>query len=150
MRGRDGLMVDVPGGVSLGSMVSYLSHRFMQLNLLKSKIHRAEVTDLSLNYEGSLAIDGDFMARVGLRTYERILVSNLNNGERFETYVHRRPRGLEDDQPERRRRLPGQARGSASPSWPLPWSTSARPPAWQPKVLVLGDANRKIVKQTGG
>ena len=50
-------MVDLAGGASLGSMVSYRPHRFMQLNLLKSKIHRAEVTDLSLNYEGSLAID---------------------------------------------------------------------------------------------
>jgi aspartate 1-decarboxylase len=68
-------------------MVSYRPGRVMQLNLLKSKIHRAEVTDTSLNYEGSLAIDADFMDLVGLQTYERILVGNLNNGERFETYV---------------------------------------------------------------
>ena len=45
------------------------------------------MTDISLNYEGSLAIDAEFMNLVGLRPYERILVGNLNNGEQFETYA---------------------------------------------------------------
>ena len=65
----------------------------MQLNLLKSKIHRAEVTDSSLNYEGSLAIDSEFMAQVGMRQYERILIGNTANGERFETYAIAAPAG---------------------------------------------------------
>ena len=51
----------------------------MQLNLLKSKIHRAEVTDLSLHYEGSLAIDAEFMAMVGIMEFEKILVGNMAN-----------------------------------------------------------------------
>ncbi|SRR6266567_4031781 len=59
----------------------------MQLTLLKSKIHRAVVTGASLDYEGSLTVSADLAELVGLVPYEKILVSNLNNGERFETYA---------------------------------------------------------------
>jgi aspartate 1-decarboxylase len=59
----------------------------MQLTLLKSKIHRATVTGASLDYEGSLTVSADIAERVGLLAYEKILVGNLQNGERFETYV---------------------------------------------------------------
>ena len=59
----------------------------MQLTLLKSKIHRATVTSASLHYEGSMTISADLAERVGLLPYERILVTNMRNGERFETYV---------------------------------------------------------------
>ena len=59
----------------------------MQLTILKSKIHRATVTGASLHYEGSLTISSDLAGRVDLREYEKILVGNLNNGERFETNV---------------------------------------------------------------
>ncbi|HET6887750.1 MAG TPA: aspartate 1-decarboxylase [Candidatus Udaeobacter sp.] len=59
----------------------------MQLALLKAKIHRATVTGASLDYEGSLTISADLAELVGLISYEKILVSNLNNGERFETYA---------------------------------------------------------------
>jgi aspartate 1-decarboxylase len=59
----------------------------MQVHLLKSKIHRAQVTGASLHYEGSLTIAIDLMDKVGLVPYERVLCSNLANGQRFETYV---------------------------------------------------------------
>ena len=59
----------------------------MQLTLLKSKIHRATVTGASLHYQGSLTISSDLAESVELREYEKILVGNLSNGERFETYV---------------------------------------------------------------
>ena len=59
----------------------------MHLTLLKSKIHRATVTGASLHYEGSMTISADLAERVGILPYERILVSNMANGERFETYV---------------------------------------------------------------
>jgi len=59
----------------------------MQLTLLKSKIHRAIVTGASLDYEGSLTIFADLAELVGLVPYEKILVGNLSNGERFETYA---------------------------------------------------------------
>jgi aspartate 1-decarboxylase len=59
----------------------------MQIHLLKSKIHRAQVTAASLDYEGSLTLAVDFMEEVGLLPYERILCSNLADGVRFETYA---------------------------------------------------------------
>jgi aspartate 1-decarboxylase len=59
----------------------------MQLTLLKSKIHRATVTGASLHYEGSMTISRDLAERVGLMPYEKILIGNMANGERFETYV---------------------------------------------------------------
>ena len=65
----------------------------MQIQILKSKIHRAFVTGASLNYEGSLSIDAALMEQVGLFPYEKILCSNLANGERFETYVIPAERG---------------------------------------------------------
>jgi aspartate 1-decarboxylase len=61
----------------------------MRLTLLKSKIHRATVTGASVDYEGSLTISSDLAEMVGLLHYEKILVGNLNNGKRFETYVIR-------------------------------------------------------------
>ena len=59
----------------------------MQITLLKSKIHRAAVTGASLHYEGSLTVSADIAKMVGLLPYEKILVGNLQNGKRFETYV---------------------------------------------------------------
>ena len=65
----------------------------MQVKLLKAKIHRAEVTDRNLDYEGSLGVDTGFLEKVGMLPYERILVGNINNGKRFETYIIPAPRG---------------------------------------------------------
>lgn len=65
----------------------------MNICLLKSKIHRAAVTGASLDYEGSLTIASDLAGRVGLLPYERILVSNMAEGQRFETYVIYGPEG---------------------------------------------------------
>jgi len=65
----------------------------MQIEILKSKIHRASVTAASLNYEGSLSIDASLMEQAGLYPYEKILCSNLANGQRFETYVIPAERG---------------------------------------------------------
>jgi aspartate 1-decarboxylase len=59
----------------------------MLVEVLKSKIHRARVTDASLNYEGSLTIDRALMEKAGLLPYEKVLVGNTANGERFETYA---------------------------------------------------------------
>ena len=55
--------------------------------LLKSKLHRATVTGASLHYEGSLTVSEDLAKLAGFLPYERILVGNINNGERFETYI---------------------------------------------------------------
>jgi aspartate 1-decarboxylase len=59
----------------------------MELTLLKCKLHRATVTGASLHYEGSMTISQDLAEMAGLLPYEKILVGNMANGERFETYV---------------------------------------------------------------
>lgn len=55
--------------------------------MLKSKIHRATVTDANLDYEGSLTVDRELMQAVDLYPFEKVKVYNINNGERFDTYV---------------------------------------------------------------
>jgi aspartate 1-decarboxylase len=55
--------------------------------MLKSKIHRATVTDANINYEGSITIDKSLMARADIIPYEQVHVLNINNGARFTTYA---------------------------------------------------------------
>lgn len=55
--------------------------------ILRAKIHMATVTDSNLAYEGSITIDGEILKRAGILPYEQVMVSNMNNGERFETYI---------------------------------------------------------------
>lgn len=55
--------------------------------MLKAKLHRATVTDANLAYEGSITIDAALLKKAGILPYEQVQVSNLNNGERFETYA---------------------------------------------------------------
>lgn len=59
----------------------------MLITLLRCKLHRATVTGGSVDYEGSLTISRDLAEHVGLLPFERILVGNMANGNRFETYV---------------------------------------------------------------
>ncbi len=65
----------------------------MQVTLLKSKLHRACVTAVSPDYSGSLSIDRDLMDAAGFLHHEKILVGNITNGERFETYCIPAPSG---------------------------------------------------------
>lgn len=55
--------------------------------MLKSKIHRATVTEANLGYEGSLTIDADLMRRADILPYEMVHIFNISNGERFQTYA---------------------------------------------------------------
>lgn len=64
--------------------------------MLRAKIHRATVTDADLNYEGSLTVDPVLMEAAGMLPYELVHVSNLQNGERFETYLIPGKRGSGD------------------------------------------------------
>jgi len=59
----------------------------MQIEVLKSKIHRAVVTQANLNYIGSCTIDQDLLDGAGMIANEKIQIVNVNNGERLETYV---------------------------------------------------------------
>src|SRR5579875_23289 len=59
----------------------------MQLTMLKSKIHRATVTDCDLHYVGSLTVDAELLAAADIREFEQVAVHNVDNGARFETYT---------------------------------------------------------------
>jgi aspartate 1-decarboxylase len=115
----------------------------MQIQLLKSKIHRAQITDANLDYEGSLTIAADLMEKVGLLPYERVLCSNLANGNRFETYAIAGPHGSGQIV------LNGAAAhlGKAGDRITIMSFTSAEvslAKKWQPQVIVLGEGNALI------
>ncbi len=65
----------------------------MNLNVLKSKLHQACITHADVDYEGSFGIDAELMKAVGIYPYEKVLVANINNGSRLETYVIPEPFG---------------------------------------------------------
>lgn len=117
----------------------------MQVTLLKSKLLRAEVTDRALHYEGSLAIDAALMEQVGLRRYEKILVANIANGERFETYAIEAPRGS------RTISLNGAAAhkgalGDLLVIMAFAQFDEVEAASWKPQVLVLADGNSRVVR----
>ncbi|MEP7263568.1 MAG: aspartate 1-decarboxylase [Bacteroidota bacterium] len=65
----------------------------MQIQVLKSKIHRARITQAELHYVGSITLDEDLMDAANLIEFEKVHVLNVNNGERLETYVIKGERG---------------------------------------------------------
>src|SRR5215216_6130578 len=65
----------------------------MEIEVLKSKIHRAVITEANLNYVGSLTLDEDLMNAANLIQNEKITVVNVNNGQRLETYIIKGKRG---------------------------------------------------------
>lgn len=65
----------------------------MQIQVLKSKIHRVKVTQANLNYIGSITIDQNLMDAANLIEHEKVQVVNVNNGERLETYIIKGKRG---------------------------------------------------------
>lgn len=119
----------------------------MEVFLLKSKIHRATVTDGNVDYEGSLTIAADLMKAAGLRPYERILCSNTANGNRFETYVITGKRGSGDII------LNGAAahlgkKGDRLTIMSFAAFNKKKAEKWKPRVVVLGAGN-KIVSKRG-
>ncbi len=65
----------------------------MEIEVLKSKVHRAVITEANLNYVGSLTLDEDLMDASNLIENEKVQVVNVNNGERIETYIIKGKRG---------------------------------------------------------
>jgi len=119
----------------------------MMLTILKSKIHKARITEASLDYEGSLAIDRDLMDLVGFVPYEKILVANMSNGSRFETYV------IEGARHSRMFRLNGATArlGAVGDSVTIFSFAHVAPEAlktYKPKIATL-DENNNVVKRTG-
>ena len=65
----------------------------MMIEVLKSKIHRVRVTEANLNYVGSITIDEELMEAAGMIEGEKVQILDINNGERFETYIIKGERG---------------------------------------------------------
>ena len=65
----------------------------MQIEILKSKVHRVVITEANLNYVGSLTLDENLMDAANMIEYEKIQVVNVNNGSRIETYLIKGERG---------------------------------------------------------
>lgn len=119
----------------------------MQSYLLKSKIHRATVTGGNVDYEGSLTIALDLMDEVGLIPYERILCSNMANGNRFETYA------IAGERNSGQIVLNGAAahlgkRGDQLTIMSFTSVSRSKSKRWKPRVIVLGKGNR-IAKRRG-
>jgi len=119
----------------------------MLIHLLKSKIHRAQVTGASLEYEGSLTIAEDLMVKVGLLPNERILCSNLANGERFETYAIPGERGSGTFELNGAVAHLGKI-GDRLTIMAFMEVESAKARRWKPRVVVLGKKNR-IINERG-
>jgi len=114
-------------------------------SLLSSKIHRAQVTNVNLNYEGSLGIDSEFMDMVGILPYEKVLVGNIANGERFETYAFREPAGSKSITLNGATAHLGKA-GDLLVILTFANFSPEEAKTWKPALLVLGDANQTILK----
>ena len=65
----------------------------MLVKLLKAKLHSGAVTDAKLHYQGSMKVDSELLEKVGIMPYESVIVSDLTNGNRLETYVIPAPAG---------------------------------------------------------
>ena len=119
----------------------------MLVHILKSKIHRAQVTAGNVDYEGSLGIARDLMDKVGLLPYERILCGNMANGERFETYAIPAAPGSGQII------LNGATAQLGKPGDRLTIMSfteveTAQATSWKPAVIVLGEKNA-IISERG-
>jgi aspartate 1-decarboxylase len=115
----------------------------MILHLLKSKLHRVQVTDANVDYEGSLSIDRDLMDEVGMLPYERILCTNATNAARFETYAIPAERGSGHIV------LNGAAAHLGKPGDRLTIMSFAEVNAseaahWSPRILAFGASNHEF------
>ncbi len=119
----------------------------MLVNLLKSKIHRAQVTAADVDYEGSLTIAADLMEQAGLQPYERILCGNMANGERFETYAIAGPRGSGAIVLNGATARLGKA-GDRLTIMSFAAVDEKAASKWKPRVIVLGPKNA-VVRQRG-
>ena len=112
----------------------------MQITLLKSKLHRATVSSVHPDYSGSLSIDQDLLDAAGFLHHEKILVGNITNGERFETYCIPAPRGSGEIA------LNGAAahKGKAGHLLVILTFVSMNPEeasVWEPRLVLVGQKN---------
>ena len=122
----------------------------MKRMMLSGKIHTAHLTDCKIDYEGSLEIDPELLAEANILPYEKILVSNRNNGSRLETYA------IPGEPGKRRFCLNGPAArlgrvGDVGTIMAVSVVDDDDARVWSPRVIVLDDDNRiKLRKGKGG
>ena len=117
----------------------------MYKELLSAKIHRATVTDSDLNYIGSITIDQEFMELTGILEWEKVQIADINNGNRFDTYVIKGTAGSKTIQ------LNGAAarlvhKGDKVIIMAYGLLDEAEQKAHSPKILVLGENNEILQK----
>ena len=115
----------------------------MFLNLFKSKIHRARVTEANLNYMGSITIDEELMVKANILPNERVQVVDNNNGARLETYVIPGPKGSGVIC------LNGAAARCAQPGdtviiMAYAWMDEAEARSWKPTVVMVDENNHAV------
>ncbi len=118
----------------------------MLVKLLKSKLHCAKITDTKLHYMGSMAVDSELMEAAGLVPYELVLVADLDNGSRLETYV------VPEEAGSRRVEILGAAaklmeKGHTVIVMGFGLFEPKEAKTYKPRVVVL-DENNNIVKKT--
>ena len=119
----------------------------MYRKLLKSKIHRAVVTEADLHYEGSITVDAGLLEAAGIREYELVQVVNVENGARLETYTIAGPPGsgvIKMNGPAARL----AAVGDHVIIMAYTYVPEPLPESWQPTVLLLNENNE--IKEAAG
>ncbi len=121
----------------------------MQVTLLRSKLHRAAVTGADLHYVGSISIDTDIIEQAGMYAWEKVLVVDIDNGARLETYIIPAEAGSGTMQ------LNGAAARLVSVGdriIVMAFAEVDAPPPndWQPRVLVLDERNRVVSIESEG
>jgi aspartate 1-decarboxylase len=117
----------------------------MLYHLLRTKLLRAEVTGARLDYEGSLAIDSELMALVGMLPYEKILVGNIANGERFETYAIPAPAGTREVCLNGATAHLGEV-GDLLVVMTFAEASADEAKSWKPKTVTLAEKNKRVVR----
>ncbi len=112
----------------------------MYISLIRAKLHQARVTGAEPDYVGSIAIDTDLLAQAGIYPYEKVLVADIENGERLETYTIPAPAGS------RTVEINGAAArlmhtGDRLIVMAFALLEPPPPPDWAPRVLVLDEYN---------
>ena len=110
----------------------------MKIEVLKSKLHRATVTDANLNYEGSITIDAELLKVAQMHAWEKVDVLNVNNGARFSTYIMPGKKGEIC--------LNGAAARMAAPGDKViivtyTYIQEQDAENWQPRIILLDDEN---------
>ena len=117
------------------------------IQILKSKIHRATVTAADINYVGSITIYSEFMDAAGIFEYEKVLVVDVNNGQRFETYV------IKGEDPKNAFQINGASArlvsiGDRIIVMAFAYIEAENTYQYKPKIIVMDEGNKLIGAET--